>query len=218
MSCCGSLCVAAARHFDDAAAERDLDRYRRSGPDLTTRLLLASLRGSATPVESLLDVGGGIGIVSLEMLAAGVRSATLVEASPSYVRKAGEEARRRNVSGRLSLVVGDFVGLAHDLECAEFVVLDRVVCCYPDYAALLEKAMSRCRGRLALSYPRDRVWVRVLFWIENAIRRLKQDEFRTFVHSSAEVERILEAGGFRRRRRGGNWLWSAEVYERPQAP
>src|SRR5262245_14678620 len=105
MSCCGSCCAAAARHFDDESASRDLDRYRRRGPDLTTRLLLAFLRSATPPPASLLDVGGGVGIVSLELLAAGVRSATLVDASPAYGRAAGEEARRQNLSHRLKAVV-----------------------------------------------------------------------------------------------------------------
>lgn len=218
MRCCGSRCAAAARHFDDASAVRDADRYRRTGPDFTTRLLLAALRGAAPPESNLLDVGGGIGVASLELLAGGVRNATLVDASPAYVREAEEEARRRNLSDRLSLVIGDFVSLADGLQSADLVVLDRVVCCYPDYAALLEKAMSLCRHQLALSYPRDRAFIRVVFWIENSIRRLKRNEFRTFVHPPAEFERILEKGGFLRRSREGNWLWSVEVYARPGGP
>ena len=39
--------------------------------------------------------------------------------------------------------VGDFVSLASELDDADVVVLDRVVCCDPDYAGLLGRAAKR---------------------------------------------------------------------------
>jgi len=57
MSCCGSLCIATARHFDEALAKKDLERYQHAGPDLTTRLLLDSLPVSASQTSTLFDVG-----------------------------------------------------------------------------------------------------------------------------------------------------------------
>ena len=42
MNCCYSK--AAEEHFDEAHAHEDLLRYRRNGPDATTRLLLDMLK------------------------------------------------------------------------------------------------------------------------------------------------------------------------------
>lgn len=214
MSCCSSHCVATAQHFDDAIAKRDLERYLQEGPDLTTRILLRTLRGSASKESTLLDVGGGIGAVSFELLAAGIGSATLVEASPSYLQVAGVEAERRKVEMRLDRVLGDFVAVVDRLSVADVVVLDRVVCCYPDYAQLLESALARCRGLFALSYPHDRWYVRGMIGIENLARRVKGDEFRAFVHPAAELAAIVLRAGFQRLTRGSSIVWCADVYGR----
>ena len=212
MRCCGSDCAATARHFSDAVAERDLARYRKEGPDLTTRLLLGSLRPSAGRGSTLLDVGGGIGVVSFELLAAGIRSATLVEASPAYLEKAGIEAQRRGVDTRLNVVLGDFVAVADSLTVADIVVLDRVVCCYPNYVALLRSAVARCGGMLALSYPLDRWYVRAMIRVENFVRRVRGDEFRAFVHPVTDMEAIVQEAGFRRLSRTATRVWCGDVY------
>lgn len=193
-------------------AERDLGRYRKEGPDLTTRLLLGSLRPSVGRGSTLLDVGGGIGVVSFELLSAGIRSATLVEASPAYIEKAGVEAQRRGVDTRLNLALGDFVAVADSLTVADIVVLDRVVCCYPDYVSLLRSAVGRCGGMLALSYPLDRWYVRAMIWLENLVRRVRGDEFRAFVHSVKGMEAIVQEAGFRRLSRTATRVWCADVY------
>jgi 2-polyprenyl-3-methyl-5-hydroxy-6-metoxy-1,4-benzoquinol methylase len=209
---CGSHCAATARHFGNTVAEKDLERYLREGPDITTRLLLSSLRGSASKTSTLLDVGGGIGAASFELLAAGIDSATLVDASPSYLQMAGVEAQRRKVEARLNLVLGDFAKVVDRLNVADIVVLDRVVCCYPDYVALLETAVARCRSLLALSYPRDTWYGRAMVWVENLLRRVKGDEFRAFVHPAAGLEAIVQEAGFRRLSRRSTWVWRADVY------
>jgi magnesium-protoporphyrin O-methyltransferase len=216
MGCC-SHCAATALHFDDASAKKDLDRYLREGPDLTKRLLLLTLRGLAVPAATLLDVGGGVGALSFELLATGIGTATLVDASPSYLQAARVEAERRSVDTRLNLVLGDFVEIAGGLSMADIVVLDRVVCCYPDYAALLRNALARCRGLIALSYPRDRWYVRAMIWAENLARRVRGDEFRAFVHPAAALEEIVQEAGYRRLSRSGSWAWCADVYSRARA-
>jgi len=211
MGCCSSDCVVTARHFSDAVAERDLGRYRRKGPDLTTRLLLDFLRPSARG-STLLDVGSGIGVVSFELLSAGIRSATLVDASPAYLEKAGVEAQRRGVDSRLNVVLGDFVAVADSLTVSDIVVLDRVVCCYPDYVALLRSAVARCSGMLALSYPLERSYVRAMIGVENLVRRVRGDEFRAFVQPMTGMEAIVEEAGFRRLNRTATRVWCADVY------
>jgi 2-polyprenyl-3-methyl-5-hydroxy-6-metoxy-1,4-benzoquinol methylase len=84
MVCCTGYCAAEAQ-FNHKIAERDLRRYRRRGADATTRLMLAELRRWPLEERRLLDVGGGIGVISRELASAGVASATIVEASPAYL-------------------------------------------------------------------------------------------------------------------------------------
>ena len=103
MSCCAH-CSAIGTTFDRRVARRDLARYRRRGPNRSTRALLAAI-GDAGGVAgaSVLDVGGGVGAVTEELLASGAARATLVDASPAYLSSAREEGERRGTLGRLEL-------------------------------------------------------------------------------------------------------------------
>ena len=123
-SCCSSFFTANQRQFGDAVARRDLARYRRRGPDETTRLLRDAIL-EAGHGKTVLDIGAGIGALSFELLAAGAERVTAVEAAPAYVAAAREEARRRNVSDRLDLVHGDFVSVAMNVMQADVVTMDR---------------------------------------------------------------------------------------------
>ncbi len=212
MSCC-DCARATALHFGAALAERDLARYRRRGPQRTTRLLLSGLAragGGAT----VLDIGSGVGALGLELLAAGAERATLVDLSPAYLEAARAEAERRGLAARVTTVAGDFAALADGLEAADLVALDRVVCCYPDHAALLRLAAGRCRALLAFTWPRDRWPVRTTMGLENLRRRLRGDPFRTFVHPPAGMEDVLSGARLERVSRERTFVWCADVYRR----
>jgi 2-polyprenyl-3-methyl-5-hydroxy-6-metoxy-1,4-benzoquinol methylase len=104
---CIRYCAAEAQ-FDRKVAERDLRRYRRRGADATTRLMLAELRRWPLEGRQLLDVGGGIGVISAELAGAGLAGVTVVEASPAYLEVARREigtryeSRPRNSSSATS--------------------------------------------------------------------------------------------------------------------
>lgn len=215
-SCCSSFFSANQRQFSDAVARRDLARYRRRGPDQTTRLLRDAIVGAGQG-RTILDVGAGIGALSFELLAAGAELVTAVEAAPAYVAAAREEAGRRNVSDRLELVHGDFVSLASEVQPADVVTMDRVVCCYPAFHPLLEAAVRRSRRLLAFSYPRDRWYVRAAVWLQNQSRALVRNPFRGFVHPVRGMEALLERHGFVRLERHETLKWSADLYGRADA-
>jgi 2-polyprenyl-3-methyl-5-hydroxy-6-metoxy-1,4-benzoquinol methylase len=176
--------------------------------------MLEALERGAVRDASLLDIGGGIGVLSLELLAAGVSAATHVEAAPAYSDVAAQEAGSRGVSDRLRLMQGDAVDVDARLPDAELVALDRVVCCYPDWAALLNVAAKHCRRHLALSYPRDRWYVRLIVHFDNVRRRLARNAFRTFVHPTSEMERFLTNAGFTRVDGRDGFVWAVAIYAR----
>src|SRR5262252_7977216 len=105
MDACG--CDGLAAEFDAARARHDRERYHRSGPDKTTRLLLELLTPYRSSGSSVLDIGGGIGIVDVELLRAGAGHATLVDASTAYLAVARDEARRAGLLDRMEFVEGD---------------------------------------------------------------------------------------------------------------
>src|SRR5918995_1651288 len=124
-SCC---CQGVDEMFGEKTAEHDLRRYRKRGPSKSTRVLVEALKREGIEHATVLDIGGGIGAIQHELLEAGAERATSVEASVAYVRAAREEAERRGHTDRITHREGDFVALAHLVEPADVVTLDRVIC------------------------------------------------------------------------------------------
>jgi methyltransferase family protein len=188
-------CDSTDRHFTAARAQKELRRYRRRGPTGTTRRILTLLREAKVQVGTLLDVGGGIGVLSHELLAAGASSAVQVEAATAYLESAREEALRRGQSDRVRLVHGDAVDLAATLDAADLVTLDRVICCYPDFEPLLEATAGRAIRYWAASFPRERWLFRMKMNWDNARRAKAGEEFRSFVHPIGRIYAALAKSG-----------------------
>jgi 2-polyprenyl-3-methyl-5-hydroxy-6-metoxy-1,4-benzoquinol methylase len=213
MACCTRYC-AAETQFDRKRAEGDLRRYRRRGADVTTRLLLEEIRRRPLEGRRLLDIGGGIGVISAELAGNGVASATMVEASSAYLEVARREAGSRFGSRPTQFILGDFAAIASTLPDADVVTLDRVVCCYPHGEALLREAAARARQVLAFTFPRDRWYVRMMIALENFWRRLTGNKFRAFVHPPQRMGTVLESAGFVREARRKTLVWAMELYRR----
>src|SRR5262245_15521639 len=216
MACC-SGCTgypAAERQFGSAVARHDLDRYRRKGPDATSRVLLHSVTSSLRRGDSLLDIGGGVGVLSFELLSCGLRHATLVDASPAYLDAARSEAERRGLTPQLSCVTGDVVHVDGSIDAADLVTMHRVVCCYPDWTALLGRATTLSGRLLALSYPRDKWYVHGWQGFANLWRRVRGDQVRRFTHPASAMEDYIAAAGFDRVSRRQTRVWCVDVYAR----
>jgi magnesium-protoporphyrin O-methyltransferase len=211
---CGCNCCGTADFFGERIARRNLRKYRRGGPFGTTKRLLAALRETPGPKDSLLDVGGGVGVIAHEMLAAGSSSAAIVDASPAFLAAARAESERRGTADRLRLQLGDAVELGADVPAADVVTLDKVVCCYVDMESLLAVTAAHARRLVGLAYPRDDWWVRALVAVGNRALQLKGSAFRSYVHRNAAIESALRRAGLvpRVQRRGAFWI--VAVFER----
>ncbi|NJD29054.1 MAG: class I SAM-dependent methyltransferase [Chloroflexi bacterium] len=216
MTTCG--CDGFASIFDERTARGDRDRYRRRGPDRTTAMLLEMIRRRGVDGASVLDVGGGIGMVDQELLRAGAAKAVLVDGSPAYLEVARAEAQAAGLGDRIRLVQGDFTQLAADVEPAEVVTLDRVICCYPDVDALVQRSAARARRLYGLVLPRDGWWVRLLAArVENLWFALRRSPYRAFAHSNALVDRWVAAAGLRRVEERFTPMWRVVLFERGDA-
>lgn len=206
-------CCRLERTFDTKTAEQDLADYRRDGPDRSTRLLLDALRTHDVTGTTLLDIGGGIGAIQLELLAAGVASAVDVDVSRAYLAVAQREAAARGFGDRTLYRPGDFVTVADDIGAADLVTLDRVICCYPDLDSLAWKAGERARGRIGIVHPHDRWWMRAGASVVNAVGR-PFGSMRFFVHRTKRLEAILRSAGLELEWAGGTMFWRVAVYRR----
>lgn len=203
--------------FDARTARRQLIAYRRSGPTGTTRRLIDAIRDAGVDGATVLDIGGGVGIIGFELLAAGADRLTDVDAARAYIAVARREATRRGLDDRVTLRHGDFVALAEEIEPADIVTLDRVVCCYGDWTALVDRSAARARRLYGLVYPTDRWWTRFGIGMGNLMLRLTRRTFRGFVHPERAIDDRVRAAGFEPRVHHRGWLWQTVVYERARA-
>jgi magnesium-protoporphyrin O-methyltransferase len=204
--------------FDRRNAERDRDRYRMNGPDRTTRMLLELLAPYRSAGSTVLDIGGGIGIIDQELLRAGAGHAVLVDGSAASLNVARQEAARLNLLDRIEFVEGDFVQRAAAIDSADIVTLDRVVCCYPDAEALVGQSAARVRTAYGLVLPRDRGVVRLAIRLENIWFRLRRKAYRAYAHPTARVDEVAASTGLQLRSERTTPYWRVVVYDRVPRP
>jgi magnesium-protoporphyrin O-methyltransferase len=217
MDCCSPGDSAFDHQFDARHAAGKLRDYRRNGPEGLTQALIEGLAAGGVDGRTVLDIGGGVGAVHHELLRSGAAAAVDIDASRAYIAVAREEAVRQGHADRVQYLKGDFVALADDVEPADLVALDRVICCYGDVAELVGRSATLARRRYGLVYPRDSWLGRVGTAFLNARFRLVRSPFRVYVHRTAEVEGILAAHGLVKRIRQTTLIWQLEIYERPAA-
>jgi magnesium-protoporphyrin O-methyltransferase len=203
--------------FDEKSAQGDLDRYRRHGPDKTTRMLLDMIRSSGVRGATVLDIGGGIGAIDHELLHAGAEHAVLVDASQPSLAAARSEARRRNELDRLEFVDGDFVSHAPTIDRADIVTLDRVICCYPDMESLVRLSADRARRLYGLVLPRDSWFIRTGLRLVNVWFRLSRNAYRAFAHPNTRVDGLAADAGLRPVTEDRTFFWRVVLYERDAA-
>ena len=177
--------------FGEKRARSELKRYRKKGPAKTTQLLIDTLRSVDVQHQTLLDIGGGIGVISNELLAAGVESSVHVEAADAFVGAAREEATRRGNVARLRFLGGDFVALSGEIQPADIVTLDRVICCYPNMEQLVTTSVAHARRAYGIVIPRERALTRLMAMGINLVFRISRSEFRFYIHSWHDIQRLI---------------------------
>jgi magnesium-protoporphyrin O-methyltransferase len=203
--------------FDQRLAAADLEKVRRRGPLKTSRLLIEALRARGVQGRTLLDIGGGVGAVQHQLLAAGLREATDVDASSSYLRAAKSEAERLGFEGRVRYHYGNFVELAQGIPPSDIVTLDRVICCFDDMQGLVSASADKARLLYGVVYPRDAWWTRLGIRLMNLGHRIRGRQYRAFAHRTAAVESILGARGLAKSFHCTAGLWQVAVFTREAA-
>jgi magnesium-protoporphyrin O-methyltransferase len=208
-------CCGIENMFDEKKASQELKGYRKKGPGGGTRLLINVLASEGVDGMTLLDIGGGIGAIQHELFKAGINRATDVDASSAYLQAAQEESARQGHAEQTTFHRGNFVDLAPEIDAADIVTLDRVICCYPDMDVLVRLSSERAKKFYAVVFPRDNQLMRLAATVGNFFLRLSGNPFRTFIHSTAEVEAIVTSNGLRRHFYDTSGLvWQVIVYTR----
>jgi predicted TPR repeat methyltransferase len=213
-----SQCDGIETLFDQKTAQQDLRDYRKNGPSKTTRWLLDGLKAAGVNDLTLMDIGGGVGVIPNELLRAGVREATDVDASTAYIETAKQEALRQSHAERLHFYHGNFVTLAPELPPADIVTLDRVICCFDDMESLVELSSARARKLYAVVFPRDTWWLKLGVQFINLICRLQRNPFRSYVHPTEQVKAIVRRNGLKLHTFRQTLVWQVMIFAREARP
>jgi 2-polyprenyl-3-methyl-5-hydroxy-6-metoxy-1,4-benzoquinol methylase len=200
--------------FSKRAARWDAKRYRRRGLDETAQEMVEFLRERGVEEASVLEIGGGVGAIQVELLKAGAEHATNVELSPEYEEAALELVHESGLDGRVERRLGDVVQQPDLAGPADAVVMHRVVCCYPDYEALVGAAAERARRYLVMSFPRPRWAIRAVVGAVNAVAQLLRWEFRSWVHPPQALVAAAERRGLSLAGESRGRIWQVAALER----
>lgn len=203
------------QHFDRSACCRG-----NVGRDAALRAMTArladELERSGLAGRTVLEVGSGRGGLLVDLLRRGAARATGVDLSSEAAAAAGRLADAAGVGDRTTVRVGD--GADGDLPEHDVVVLDRVICCYPDVRALLANTIPAARRTYAFVVPASRGLrgraARVALGAENALRVVRRDPFRAFVHDTDQLDRMLADAGFTLGARSTRLLWELRIHHR----
>ena len=204
-----------ARHFDAKVAERQAKGQDPGLVAVSQRLSDALL--SLDPMgRTVLELGCGRGSLLLGLVQAGAARATGLDLSPASIDAARDRFERAQLSDRVQLSVGDAARVP--LEAHDWVILDRVMCCYADVERLMANTLPAARQLYAFTVPTSRGWrgliARLDEWFENAWNTLRGRPCPGYVHSLNLIEERLASAGFRLRHRDRQRLWHIAVYER----
>ena len=200
--------------FRAGFARRKAGGYRRRGLDPTAARMVAFLEQRGIAGASVLEVGGGVGDIQLELLRRGAARAVNLELSPAYEAEAGNLVREAGFEGRVTRRLHDIAVDGDAVEPADVVVLHRVVCCYPDYERLLAAAAEHARRLVVFSYPSDSAFARLLLGAENLSFRLRRMRFRVFAHPPARMLAVVGDRGLRPVVVHGGRAWQVAGAER----
>ena len=203
--------------FDRASAEADMRSGIAATGRSTTRLLLDMIRASRRRDASVLDIGGGIGVVDHELLKDGAARAVLVDASRAVARRrsrggpATERPRSardrprglRDAGHRRSSPRTSSPSTA---SCAATRTCHRWCAC-----------RRRGRAPCTLVLPQDRAIIRWGLRLMNVWFRVRGMTYRAFVHPNDRIDAIVEEAGLRARSEARTFFWRVVLYERQPA-
>ena len=200
--------------FSDRFARRMARRYRRRGLSRSARAIVSFLTDRGIDGATILEIGGGVGELHVELLRHGAATATNLEISTNYEPEAVQLLERTDMAARVDRRFLDIAQAPDEVDRADVVVLHRVVCCYPDYERLLSAAASKTGRLLVFSHPPRNLATRTVLWGDNTLRRLKGDSFRAFAHPPAEMHAAASRTGLRPTYRWRGFGWCVVGLER----
>jgi SAM-dependent methyltransferase len=204
-----------AETFDDLAHDRCC-KYKSKGLTASSQVLLGFLSNNGLVGKTVLDIGCGTGFLALETLRHGASSCMGVDLSSAAIHEANEFAKESGFQDRARFEVAN--GASSQSPSSDIVLMDKVICCYPDADALLRTASGSSRALLGFIVPRDeglmkpvmRCWTALI----NLVERLRRTGFRMYLHPLSSIDKLLVENGFRQSNKAKSRFWLVFLYKR----
>lgn len=207
-------CCGADRFFDLKGAQKEMKKFKRKGAGKSTKRLIKLLFPQNVKEKTLLDIGGGIGVIQWSFLEKGGKNTMDVDASNGYLEVAKSYAEENDYMDKVRFLYGDLVEKAVEINTYDFVTLDKVVCCYPDYESLLGLALKKCDKTIALTFPLGGPISKIIAQMEQVYFYFKKIPFGTYIHSPDEIEKFIHSKGFKTVHKKISFPWHVQVYDK----
>lgn len=195
-------------------SKRYAKRFRKSGLEKTQRYLLEGIRKEPVASKEILDIGCGVGSLHVTLLQEGAAAATGIDISEGMLQQAKKLAEENHLEGRTKYFLGDFVRESGMLKEADITMLDKVVCCYEDYNALIKSSTAKTKTIYALSHPKENIVMEAMFKLQIFVLKLFRKAFHPFWHDWNDVQRIILGQGFQLIYSNSTVAWQVLVYKR----
>lgn len=164
-----------------------------------------------------MDLGCGAGTFSVEALKNGASTSAGFDLAPEMIMAADSLAAEMELDNRAKFNLGNVASA--DLPASEVVVMDKVICCYPEVGSLLKNASSACHEMIGFIVPRDEgLWkwpLRLAARTGNLVYRLRGRKNSWFyIHSLKKIDAMLRQAGFARERKASSRMWLVFLYKK----
>lgn len=214
MNCCCPHSNSANRFFSFFAG-RYRKRFEKKGFEPSQKQLLEGLEQAGYQDAKILEIGSGVGHLHQTLLERGAESAIGVDLASKMIEEARHWAQERGLAEKTDYVEGDFMEIKDSLPDVEVTVLDKVVCCYPDADGLVHSSLAKTSRVYALTYPRDRWYVRAMMGLVALGMKIIRSDFRPYVHAPESIEKWITQAGFDKNYQNQNMVWLTQVYVKP---
>jgi tRNA1(Val) A37 N6-methylase TrmN6 len=211
MSCCCPHSKSGGRIFSFFARSYRR-RFAKKGFEPSQVQLMAGLKQAGYNNATLLEVGSGVGYLHQVLLEQGVKSAVGIELAGDMLKEARSWAAEKGLADRTDYIQGDFIELLDQVEPAEVTILDKVICCYPFAELLVNSSTAKTKRVYAVTYPRNRWFIKVAIEIMAFFLKLSGSDFRAFVHNPDDIERWIIAAGFKKSYQDQTFIWLSQIY------
>ena len=209
MSC---NCIGIEKTFGEKNAKHKLKQYLKKGAGKETKTLINAFKNFNLKNKSLLDIGGGIGAIPIELAKQGVFGVTGVDASTHYLKIAKKEISK--ILSDVKFIEGDFVDLADEIPEHDIVTLDKVICCYAGMERLVSYSAKKAKKYYAIIIPREIFLIKLGLKLLNLIYLIIQNPMKVFAHKTDDVEKIIFENNFKNIFYSNTFAWQIRVYEK----